>query len=95
VPSPTDPRSNEGRNHRRRRASTATWVLVGGLLAVPMVVPLLVPIYARETPELGGMPFFFWFQFALIPVAAIFTTLAFRVVVSGEGSPGEIEEQHQ
>jgi len=68
---------------------------VGGLLAVPMVVPLLVPIYARETPELGGMPFFFWFQFALIPVAAIFTTLAFRVVVSVEGSPGEIEEQHQ
>ncbi len=89
MPSPTDPRSNEGRNHRRRRASTATWVLVGGLLAVPMVVPLLVPIYARETPELGGMPFFFWFQFALIPVAALLTWTAFVLVVRHENRGGE------
>ena len=75
---------------RKRRAGTGTWVLLGVLLAVPIVGPLLVPVYARLDPDLGGVPFFFWFQFAMIPVAALFTTLAYRVIVKVEGSPDEV-----
>ena len=55
------------------------WALVGVLLIPPIVVPLIVPIYAREDPELWGFPFYYWFQFAIIPVAAAFTTAAYVV----------------
>ena len=82
------PEQSAGR--RRRGPSTGTVVLVAALLAVPTIVPLLVPIYARLEPELWGIPFFFWFQFALIPVAATFTTLAYRVIVKVEGNPDEV-----
>ena len=84
TPSEADPRRTG------RRAGTSTWVLVGVLLAVPIVCPLLVWVYARVDPELAGIPFFFWFQFAMIPVAALFTTLAYRVIVKVEGSPDEV-----
>ncbi len=75
---------------RKRRASTGTLVLVAALLGVPTIGPLLVPLYARLEPELWGIPFFFWFQFAVIPVAALFTTLAYRVIVKVEGNPDEV-----
>ena len=41
------------------------------------MVPLLVALYDRETPALFGFPFFYWFQFALIPVAAVLTVIAY------------------
>ncbi|GAA2359453.1 DUF3311 domain-containing protein [Dactylosporangium salmoneum] len=35
-------------------------------LALPLVAILWVPLYARTTPRLAGLPFFYWFQFAWI-----------------------------
>ena len=32
-------------------------------LAIPVVALLWVPSYAREDPSLGGIPFFYWYQF--------------------------------
>lgn len=57
-------------------------VLAVLLLAVPIVLSLLVWTYAREDPNLGGIPFFFWYQFALIPVSAVCTLIAYRLVVA-------------
>lgn len=59
------------------------------LLGVPIVGPLLVPLYAEESPDLGGMPFFFWAQFAMIPIASALTWTAFVVVSRREGHGGE------
>ena len=53
--------------------------MVAVLLAVGIVVPLLVPLYARPTPTLWGFPFYYWFQFALIPVVSALTFVAFRI----------------
>ena len=53
---------------------------MGVLLAVAIVVPLMVPIYAKDTPALAGFPFFYWFQFVMIPVVSILTYAAFRLV---------------
>ena len=50
------------------------------LLAVAIVVPLLVGVYDREDPTLFGFPFFYWFQFLLIPFASALTYAAFRLV---------------
>lgn len=49
------------------------------LLLVPTVLPLLVGTYDRTEPELAGFPFYFWWQFALIAIAAMLTLLAFRI----------------
>lgn len=58
-------------------ASRGTWIAIGVLLAPAVVVPLLVPLYAREDPTLGGWPFYFWFQMGLIPVAVVLTVIAY------------------
>jgi uncharacterized membrane protein len=55
------------------------WLVVAGLLAVGIVAPLLVPLYDSATPTLFGFPFYFWFQFAMIPVVSLLTYVAFRL----------------
>ena len=45
-------------------------VLAGVLLAIPIVALCWVSTYARETPKLGGVPFFFWYQFLWVFITA-------------------------
>ena len=61
------------------RRSGGTWAVIAVLLGVGIVAPLLVFVYDRETPTLIGFPFYFWFQFALIPVVSLLTYTAFRL----------------
>ncbi len=62
-----------------RRRTGPTWVVVGALLAVGIVVPLLVFVYDSETPALFGFPFYYWFQFLMIPIVSLLTFTAFRL----------------
>ncbi|WP_372729919.1 DUF3311 domain-containing protein [Nocardioides sp.] len=64
---------------RTPHPSRGLWILVLLLLAPAIVVPLMVPIYDRTDPTLFGFPFFYWFQFALILVAALLTITALKV----------------
>jgi hypothetical protein len=48
------------------------------LLLIPFIV-LLTPIYNRESPALFGMPFFYWFQFAVIIVGVLATITVYRM----------------
>ena len=41
------------------------------LLLAPCVLAVLTPLYNRFSPELFGVPFFYWFQLLLIPVSAL------------------------
>ena len=61
------------------RRTGPTWLVVRVLLVVGIVVPLLVPFYAKQTPELFGFPFFYWFQFLMIPIVSALTYTAFRL----------------
>ncbi len=54
----------------------------GVALVIAIVVPLLVWTYAKTTPELGGIPFFFWYQFLLVIASVLLTSIAFRLVQS-------------
>jgi uncharacterized membrane protein len=49
------------------------------LLLVPIVLPLLVPLYNREAPTLFGWPFFYWFQLALVGVGVLTTVVVYRM----------------
>jgi hypothetical protein len=62
-----------------RRTTTGAWVAVGVLLAIGIVVPLLVFLYDQLDPTLGGFPFFYWFQFLLIPIVSVLTYTAFKI----------------
>jgi hypothetical protein len=43
------------------------------LLLIPIAALLATPIYARGTPELFGFPFFYWYQFAWVPLGVAVT----------------------
>ncbi|MDP9443425.1 MAG: DUF3311 domain-containing protein [Actinomycetota bacterium] len=69
-----------GRSSRWRGA----WTLVGVLLLIPIVAPLLIGTYARSEPEVLGFPFFYWYQFLWIPIAAGLTFVCYRLVTREE-----------
>ena len=57
--------------------SRGTWIGICVLLAPAVILPLLVPLYAKEDPTLFGFPFYYWFQLAMIPVAVVLTVIAY------------------
>jgi len=40
---------------------------------VAIVIPLLTPLYNRVSPQLGGLPFFYWVQMAFVVMGASVT----------------------
>jgi membrane protein implicated in regulation of membrane protease activity len=63
------------------RRPTGVVVLVGVLVAIPVVALMWVSSYARETPRLWGVPFFYWYQFLWVFLAAGCTYAAYRLVL--------------
>src|SRR3954463_13659286 len=70
-------------------------VLAGICLAIPLVALLWVSSYSKETPKLGGVPFFFWYQFLWVFITAALTYTAHRLVLAARprrtldgGAPG-------
>jgi Protein of unknown function (DUF3311) len=49
------------------------------LLTTPCVLALATPLYNSIEPQLFGIPFFFWFQLALIPISALFILAAYLI----------------
>jgi hypothetical protein len=49
-------------------------------LLAPFVALLWVDSYARLTPRFIGIPFFYWYQMAWVPVAAALTYTAYVLV---------------
>jgi Protein of unknown function (DUF3311) len=49
------------------------------LLALPMIPPLLVPLYNRMDPKLFGLPFFYWFQLACVLFTIFMVTLVYQL----------------
>jgi CBS domain containing-hemolysin-like protein len=79
APQDTGSNTTAGHGGAPPRRTTGAWATVGALLAVGIVVPLLVFIYDSEKPTLWGFPFYYWFQFALIPVVSVLTYTAFKI----------------
>lgn len=66
-------------------ARTGLLVAAGVLLLIPIVALMWVSSYAKETPRLGGIPFFFWYQFAWVFVTSALTYTAHRLVLAARG----------
>jgi hypothetical protein len=64
------------------RRSLGVVVAVAVLVLIPIVALLWVSSYARETPRLWGMPFFYWYQLLWVFLAAGCTYSAYRIVLA-------------
>ena len=70
-------RMTSGEEREARRHGGARWWYL--LLVLPFVALLIPPIYSYEGPKLFGFPFFYWYQFAWVIVAAALTILVYKV----------------
>ena len=77
VPRPTTPPD--------RAPKKAYFWIAGVLLLIPVVALTWTSSYAKETPKLGAFPFFFWYQLAWVPVTALLTYAAHRLVLAARG----------
>ena len=64
----------------RGPARPGPYVGAGILIALALVMPLLVPLYARATPALWGIPFFYWYQLLWDFIAAGLLALAYVIM---------------
>ena len=70
-----------------RRSDHSSW---NWLLLIPIVLPLVTPIYNRESPRLLGFPAFYWLQLLFILVGVATTTLVYQMSRKRRGvSTGE------
>ena len=53
-------------------------ILMRYLLALPFIGLLWLPFYNRELPSLFGFPFFYWYQFAWVPLTALIIWLVYQ-----------------
>ncbi len=70
----TTSRPPEGVVPRRSDRSPWNW-----LLLVPIVVPLIVPLYNRVEPELFGWPLFYWLQLLFVALGVLTTVVVYRM----------------
>jgi uncharacterized membrane protein YhdT len=73
---PHEGRMTTGEEQAARSHGGARWWYL--LLVLPFIGLLIVPIYAHETPKLFGFPFFYWYQFAWVIVAALLTIFVYK-----------------
>jgi hypothetical protein len=71
---------------RTPRTDRSPW---NWLLLVPIVVPLLTPIYNHDLPRLFGFPAFYWLQFAFILLGVVTTSVVYRMTKRPERGPAD------
>ena len=59
-----------------RRSDRSPW---NWLLLVPIVVPLIVPLYNAVEPTLFGWPRFYWLQLAFVGLGVLTTSIVYRM----------------
>jgi hypothetical protein len=59
----------------RRRVNAPAWNL---LLLIPLIGVLVPSVYNKTDPQLGGIPFFYWYQMLWIPISDVVTLVVYR-----------------
>ena len=53
------------------------------LLILPIVLPLMTPLFNFDSPRLFGFPMFYWLQFAFILVGVATTSVVYQMTKRG------------
>ncbi|WP_222853508.1 DUF3311 domain-containing protein [Fodinicola acaciae] len=69
-----DPGDSPGTRRPAGSGGRGYWNL---LLLIPILLPLLSPLYNTKEPQLFGLPFFYWFLLALIPLLVVVTVVVY------------------
>lgn len=82
-----------------KRPSTLATVAV--MLTIAIMGSLWVPIFARTQPQLGGFPFFYWYQLILVPVTSVLCWICYLLLrtrprknASNRGAPSPSAPSH-
>ena len=59
-----------------QRSDRSPW---NWLLLVPIVVPLLVPLYNATDPTIAGWPRFYWLQLLFVALGVATTVIVYRM----------------
>ena len=80
MPAAGDPTQQGGADQPRKpRESGTGWYW---LLTVPFFGTFFPWIYNAREPELIGMPFFYWYQLAWVPISVIITVFVYRATTA-------------
>ena len=60
---------------RAERSDHSPW---NWLLVIPLLATLYPPLYNHLKPLLFDIPFFYWYQLAWVPLAALLTWIVYR-----------------
>jgi hypothetical protein len=63
-----------------RERAWSPWYL---LLLIQFIPSLWVPFYNSVEPSVAGIPFFYWFQMALVLVSAVVTAVVYFATEAG------------
>lgn len=74
----------------RGPARPGPYIMAGVLLAVGIVAPLLVPMYARVDPRLFGIPFFYWYQILSVFPEAGLLWIVYTIVIREDDRRREV-----
>jgi hypothetical protein len=72
----TPPAASPSAELAPRRSDRSPW---NWLLLLPILLPLIVPIYNAVDPTWGGWPRFYWLQMLFVLVGVGSTTLVYRM----------------
>ena len=67
----------EGGNVMADKPRQAGWSWWHLLLLAQVVLALWVPLYNHAEPTFIGLPFFYWFQLALVILGAVLTAIVY------------------
>ncbi len=60
-------------DHPDKSSTPWAWVLL-----LPYIALLWLPFYNSQAPSLFGFPFFYWYQFAWVPLTSLAIYLVYR-----------------
>ncbi len=81
------------RSTSRKRTEGLRWSAWNLLLLVPFLM-LVTPWFNTREPRLFGLPFFYWYQFAWVPVGVVCVAIVY-VMTRDEAAPvasGDVDD---
>lgn len=61
----------------KTRGAGRRWLYL--LLIIPFIATLWVPFYAGSSPAIGGVPYFYWYQFLWVLITAVITAVVYLI----------------
>ena len=89
---PPAPPANTPAETPAKRPSTLAMVAV--MLTIAIMGSLWVPIFARTQPQLGGFPFFYWYQLILVPVTSLLCWICYLLLRTKRTRPRKGASHH-